>query len=144
MKSKKARAKMLKKDLAVLEKKEAEMKEKERIEAGNRAIDMCQHRYYELSSMAAEDHHLITIDEFVDFVLVTAGRSPEGHSYDGFGCSTPPRRQAVFVWGFGDQRLDRDKRWNGTPSGETGFRHRPASLSRPRLIVLTLQSKPLH
>jgi alpha-tubulin suppressor-like RCC1 family protein len=126
VKSKKARAKMLKKDLDILDEKVAAAKDKERKSIGHRAFETCQRRDYEHATMAAEDHRSITIHEFVDFVLVTAGRSPEGRSYDGFGCGTPPRRQAVFVWGFGDQRLGLGREaaeWFELPGRDPNLRH---------------------
>ena len=124
--SKKARSKMLKKDLLALEEKEAEAKEKQRREIGDRAFEECQRLAYNRAWMVKEDFACITLDEFVDFVLVTAGRSPEGRSYDGIGCSKPPMRQAVFVWGFGDKRLGLGKEaadWFTSPGRNPLLRH---------------------
>ena len=110
-------------------------KEKKRQAIGNHAFEEYDRQDHERIKMFAEDSRSISIDEFVHFALVTAGRSPEGYSLDGSGIGEPKRRQVVFVWGFGDARLGLGKEacdWYELPNRDPKLRHQLVpTLCRP-------------
>jgi len=109
--------------------KEAKIKEKKmlkRLKIGNDAFEEYDRQDSERTQMFAEDTKSISLDEFVNFALVTAGRSLEGHSIDGGSVSEPRVRQVVFVWGYGDARLglgEEECAWFELPGRSPKLRH---------------------
>ena len=108
------------------EKKLQAKKKRKREKIGNYAFEEYDRQDREREQMFAADKRSISLDEFVDVALITAGQSPEGHSLDGSGMGVPKRRQVVFVWGFGDARLGLGQeacKWYGMPGRDPKLRH---------------------